>query len=91
MDVIRSSGAPSDAEVEAARAGIIWLREQGCHSVKSLFVRNSPYEDLLLKIGFWTKRPSKLETIFFVRPEPNFQLPRCMDGYAITYSWADWI
>jgi hypothetical protein len=91
MDVIRSSGAPSDAELEAARAGITWLRERGCHSVKSLFVRNSPYEALLSKVGFRTKRSSNLETIFFLRPEPNFQLPLRMDGYAITYSWADWI
>jgi len=91
MDVIRSSDAPQGAGLEAARAGIAWLRERGCHSVKSLFVRNSPYEALLLKTGFWTNRPSKLETTFFVRPEPNFPVPHRIDGYAITYSWADWI
>ena len=66
MDVIRSSGAPSNADIEAARAGVAWLRERRCHSVKSgAFVRGTQYEALLSKVGFWTKRSSGASTKHF--------------------------
>jgi hypothetical protein len=91
MDVIRSSGAPSGAEVEAARAGITWLRERRCHSVKSAFVRGTPYEALLSKVGFWTKKASELQPTIFMQAAANCQIPCSLDRYAITYSWADWV
>jgi hypothetical protein len=90
MDVIRSSGAPSDTEIDAARAGVTWLRERRCHSVKSLFVRATPYEALLSKVGFWTKRSFKFQPQIFMRAADH-QIPRCIEGYAITYSWTDWV
>jgi GNAT acetyltransferase-like protein len=91
MDVIRSSDAPGDAKVKAARAGVAWLRERRCHSVKSLFVRGTPYETLLSKVGFWTQGASTAQTNFFTRSDPSLDLPNRIDSYAITYSWADWV
>jgi hypothetical protein len=91
MDVIRSSDAPRDAEVEAARAGVAWLRGRRCHSVKSLFVRGTPYGTLLSRVGFWKQRPSEAQTTFFMRSDPGLALPSRIDSYAITYSWADWV
>jgi hypothetical protein len=91
MDVIRSSGASSNAAIEAARAGVAWLRERRCHSVKSAFVRGSLYETLLSKVGFWTKRASELQPSIFMRAAPDHRIPRRIGGYAITYSWTDWV
>jgi hypothetical protein len=91
MDVIRSSGASDNAEIEAARAGVAWLREQRCHSVKSAFVRGSRYEELLSKAGFWTKRAHELQPSIFMRATPDYRIPRRIDRYAITYSWTDWV
>jgi hypothetical protein len=91
MDVIRSSGASSNAEIEGARAGVAWLRERRCHSVKSAFVRGTRYEELLSKVGFWTKRAPELQPSIFMRAASDHRIPRRIDGYAITYSWTDWI
>jgi hypothetical protein len=91
MDVIRSPGASSDAEIEAGRAGVAWLRERRCHSVKSAFVRSTRYEGLLSRVGFWTKRPRELQPSIFMRATPDQQIPRCIERYAITYSWTDWL
>jgi hypothetical protein len=91
MDVIRSSGAPTNADIEAARAGVAWLREQRCHSVKSAFVRGTQYEALLSKVGFWTKRSPELQPSIFMRAAPDHRIPRRIDRYAITYSWTDWV
>jgi hypothetical protein len=91
MDVIKCTGASSDAEIDAGRAGVSWLREQRCHSVKSAFVRGTPYEALLSKVGFWTKRSPEFQPTIFMRAAPDHRIPRRIDRYAITYSWADWI
>src|SRR5216683_1566896 len=91
MDVIRSSGAPSNADIEAARAGVAWLRERRCHSVKSAFVRGTRYEAVLSEVGFWTKRSPELQPSIFMRAAPDHRIPRRIDRYAITYSWTDWV
>jgi hypothetical protein len=91
MDVIRASGAPAETAIEVALSAIAWLREKRCHSVKSLFIRGTPYGRLLSKLGFWTQRPAKAQTKLFMRRDPNLRLPRCINGYAVTYSWADWV
>jgi hypothetical protein len=91
MDVVRSSGAPRDAAIEAASAGIDWLWQRRCHSVKSLVVSGTAYAIMLSDLGFWTGRLSKAEGNFVARSDSNLALPQSLDGYAITYSWADWV
>jgi hypothetical protein len=91
MDVIRSSSAPGNAGIEAARAGVAWLRELRCHSVKSVFVRGTQYETMLSKVGFWTKRSPEFHSNIFMRAAPDHRIPRRIDGYGITYSWTDWV
>jgi hypothetical protein len=90
MDVIRSSSAPCDAQIEAAYAGIAWLRERRCHSVKSLFVPGTSYEALLSKVHFQTKRRYG-EAIYITSSDQEHRLPTNFDAYAITASWTDWM
>ena len=90
MDVIAADSASEGAELNAILSAISWLRDRGCHSVKSLFVRGTRYEGWLRNAGFWLRRTSGQEQ-FIVRTADSVSFPRNIKCFSISYSWADWV